>query len=162
LAGYWGHGATAHALITSGEAWTSPAQALRNYARAFHKEDEMTSVISLRVPSPRVSIEGRTKLYYGNLKVFVPEAAPYQRRETLEAFRGRVLATGTDLDRCAIDFLHLASEEQLSQIIDARYRAGFTKFETRFDPALADRIHKIFRASAFVPCSELLKDEPSR
>ena len=122
----------------------------------------MTSVISVRAPSPRVSIDGQPAFYYRDLDVFIPQSAPFhRRRETLEEFRGRVLATDTDLNHCAIDFSYLASEEQLSEIIDARYPTDFTKFDTRFDSALADRIHKIFRPSTFVPCSELLKDKPS-
>ena len=160
-AGYWVHGKTARDLIERGEAWTSPTQVLRNYAQAFHREGEMTSVISVGVPSPRVSMDA-DPLYYGDLPVFVPRSAPFRRRETLDAFRGRVLAAGTDLDHCAVDFSHLDSEEELSEIIDARYRAGFTQFDARFDSALAGRFRKIFRASAFVPCREFLKHEPSR
>lgn len=161
-AGYWVHGETTRDLIESGEALTSPTQAVRDYERAFHRDRDMTSVISLQVPFPRVSMDGESNLYYGNLRVFIPASAPFESpRETFDAFRKRVLAAGIDLDHCALDFSHLASEEQLSQIIDARYRARFTKFNRTFDPALADRIHQIFRASSFVPCNEFLKETPS-
>ena len=87
LASYWVHGGTARALVKSGDAWTSPTRALRHYAQAFRKKDEMTAVISLRVPSPRVSIAAERKLYYGDLNVLIPLSAPSQRRETLEAFQ---------------------------------------------------------------------------
>ena len=160
-AAYRVHEETAGDLIRRGEAWTSPTQALRNYPQAFHREYEMTSVVSLYVPSPRASINSEPNLYYGNLGVFIPRSAPYELRETLDAFRGRVFAARTDLDHCAVDFSHLGSEEQLLEIIYSRYRASFTSFETRFDSALAERFRENFRASAFVPCSDVLKDEPS-
>jgi hypothetical protein len=162
-AGYWVHGITARDLIERGEAWTSSTEVLRNHAQTFHGGDEITSVISVAVPSPRVSVDA-DPLYYGDLRVFIPARAPSsgRPRETLDAFRARVLAAGTDIDHCAVDFSHLASEEQLSEILDARYRTGLTQFEARFDSALAGRFRKIFRARAFVPCREFLKHEPSR
>ena len=161
-AGYWVHGKTARHLVERGEAWTSPAQALANYVQAFHRDDQITSLISVNVPSPRVSMDADPDLYYGNVDVFIPEHAPFDPRETLDTFKKRVLAAGIDLDHCGVDFSRLAAKEKLAEIIDAHYRAGFTKFDRVFDSALADQIRKIFRASAFVPCREFLKDEPSR
>lgn len=161
-AGYSVHGKTARDLMERGEAGTTTAQAVRNYAKAFHGHDEMTSFISVAVPSPRVSMDADPDLYYGDLDVLIPQRAPSDPRETLDAFSKRVLAAGIDLDHCAVDFSHLTSDVELSKIIDARYRAGFTKFDRAFDSALAGRIHRIFRANAFVPCREFLKDEPAR
>jgi hypothetical protein len=161
-AGYWMHGKMARHLMERGEAWTGPAQALANYAQAFRRDDQITSLISVNVPLPRVSLAADPDLYYGNLDVLIPEHAPFDPRETLDSFKKRVLEAGIDLDHCGVDFSHLTSKENLSEIIDAHYRAGFTKFDRVFDSALADQIRKIFRASTFVPCREFLKDEPWR
>jgi hypothetical protein len=152
----WVHGKTAWDLIRSGEAWTSPTQALRDHLQAFHRKDGMTSVISVYVPSPRVSTNA-DPLYYDGLRAFFPMSAPYGPRETLDEFRARVLASGTDIDHCVVDFSQLASEEQLSEILDGRYRTTLKEVEARFDTALAGGFRRIFRPRELVPCRDLLR-----
>jgi hypothetical protein len=106
---------------------------------------------------------GDLHLYYGDRRVFIPGSAPWTiPPETLDNFRLRVLTAGIDIDRCTVDFSHLASKEQLSGIIDTRYRVGLEKFDRAFNSALAVHISNIFRAGAFVPCREFLKEESSR
>ena len=160
-AGYSTHGETASDLLQRGEAWTSPTQALRKDAQTFHRQSQVTSVISVAVPSPRVSMDA-DPLYYGDLRVFTPGSAPFLRRETLAEFRERVLAGVTDIDHCVVDFSRLASRQQLSDVIDARYRTGLKHFDARFDSTIAGRFRKIFRARTLVPCSKFLEREASR
>ena len=63
-ASYWVHGETASHLIERGEVWTSPTQALRNYTQAFHRDDQITSVISGDVPwAPTPNLSAALPLY---------------------------------------------------------------------------------------------------
>jgi hypothetical protein len=157
--GYAAHGADAIDLATAHQLGTSPVAAFRDYAGAFDAGEETEAVISVGTPSPRATIAGDDRLYYGDLDVLAPGSAPFLPRETLDAFTSRLRSSEIDVAHCVIDFSRFASEDDLSEVLDDDYRVNFGRWERRFDPELTDRFRRIFRAKALVPCAAFMDTE---
>ncbi len=159
--GYAVHSADAIDLAAAHQLWTSPVAAFRDYADAFDAGEDTEAVISIETPSPRATIAGDDKLYYGELDVITPGSAPFLPRETLDGFTTRLRSSEIDIAHCAIDFSRFASEDDLSDVLDDDYRVSFVRSERRFDPELADRFQRIFHAKTLVPCTAFLDAEKS-
>lgn len=143
-------------LAESGDLGTSSWAAIEKYRHAFSAPDGITAIVNAETPAPRETISPDNQLYYGDRQVFTPATAPFLRQETLAQFLTRLRAADLDRDECSVDFSHIDSEEDLSDIVDAEYRSGFASMAPDFDPAIADKFHDAFRADALVPCDEFV------
>lgn len=143
-------------LAETGELGTSPWAAIEKYRHAFSAPDGITAIVNAETPAPRETISPDNQLYYGDRQVFTPATAPFLRQETLAQFLARLRAADLDRDECTVDFSHIDSEEDLSDIVDAEYRSGFASMAPDLDPAIADKFHDAFRADALVPCDEFV------
>lgn len=154
---YAAHGEDTIELVKNGQMTTSLVSSIGTYMTAFESEDDdADSVITVEAPSPRPTVHGDNRLYYGDLDVFEPMSAPLSPRETLEAFSNRIRNSKTDLRHCAVDFSHFASEDEMSDILDDVYAASPFRDEPVFDPAVAERFHSTFSPRSLVPCSVFL------